>query len=134
MFKDLAELLHLPGEGTIRKTEAVTLPPTHPTLVFENPTDAGSAASPGSVGFRPARERCEWPPHAAASGRPPFGLRLLRPEDSPAFFAEFDQRDHPGLHTLGIFDQRRLLALGAGHRLERVLAGQERNVGHALLE
>src|SRR5215475_6309647 len=33
-----------------------------------------SAASPGSRGVRPARERCEWPPHTTASGRPPFWL------------------------------------------------------------
>src|ERR1051325_6187011 len=36
-----------------------------------------SAASPGSRGVRPARERCEWPPHTTASGRPPFPTVIL---------------------------------------------------------
>src|SRR5689334_7804594 len=45
-----------------------------------------SAASPGSRGVRPARERCEWPPHTTASGRPPFSPHIAwarRPDSSP---------------------------------------------------
>ena len=58
----------------------------------------------------------------------------LRPDDGPAFFAELDQRHHAGGHARGVRNQRRLLAFLAGHGLERVLAGHEGDVRHALLE
>ena len=58
----------------------------------------------------------------------------LRPNDRPALFAEFDQRDHAGGHARSVVDQRRLLAFVAGHGGERVLAGHERDIRHALLE
>ncbi len=70
------------------------------------------------------------------------GLAALRrtkmggsgPDDCPAFFTELDQRNHAGFHTLGIINERWFLAFLAGHRLEGVLAGHERDVRHTLLE
>src|SRR5690242_10741129 len=94
-----------------------------------------SAASPGSVGFgRPV---------SGASGllmprfRPATGFTDYAPsgpDDGPALFAEFDQRDHARLDPLGVVDQWRLLAFAARHRLEGVFAGYERHVRHALFE
>src|SRR5262249_11288617 len=87
-------------------------------------------------GVRPVRERCERPPHATASGRPPAFWRwsLLGPDDGPTFFAELDQCDDAGLHALGILDKGWFLAFFAGHCLKRVLAGHERDIRHALLK